>query len=156
MRHHGRRIHDFASYRGLLVFSGVLPDTTASDHIIRSTDHQCALWVGAVDDVWQFGKPRGQGGPWLNTAIKAGAPSDPYLATGFDQKRLTVSHQSKEPVIVKVEADFTGDGDWREFTTLTVPAGQPLDYTFPDAFGAYWLRLVSDKDTTATGQIRYE
>ena len=153
---HGRRIHDFASYRGLLVFSGVLPNAPATDHIIRSTDHQCALWVGAVDDVWQFGKPRGQGGPWWNTTIKAGTPSDPYLATGFDKKRLTVSHQSREAVTIKVEADFTGDGDWTEFTTLTVPAGQPLNYTFPDAFGAYWLRLVSNKDTTANGQFRYE
>ena len=27
---HGRRIHDFASYRGLLVFSGVLPDAVTT------------------------------------------------------------------------------------------------------------------------------
>lgn len=153
---HGRRISDFASYRGLLVMSGVLPDSPAGKHIIRSTDNKCALWVGAVDDVWQFGKPRGEGGPWKDSAVSAGIPSDAYLATGFDKKTLTVSHQSQEAVKVTVEADFTGDGTWTASTTLTILPGQPLTYTFPDAFGAYWLRLVADKATTATGQFRYE
>jgi hypothetical protein len=153
---HGRRISDFASYRGLLVFSGVLPDAPGNPHIIRSTDRQCALWVGAVDDIWQFGKPRGEGGPWKDSPVKAGIASDPYLATGFDKKSLTLAHQAPEAVTFRIEADFTGDGTWTEFTTLTVPAGQTLDYPFPDAFGAYWLRLVSAMDTTATAQLRYE
>ena len=91
---HNLRIHDYASYRGLMLISGVDADAPAGEHIIRSDDGRVALWAGAVDDLWKLGKPRGTGGPWKNSAIKAGVPSDPYLATGFDRKRLTVSHQN--------------------------------------------------------------
>ena len=109
-----------------------------------------------MDDLWSFGKPRGSGGPWHQTAVKAGVPSDAYLATGYDKKRLTLSHSASEPTIFRVEADFTGTGNWAEVTELTVRAGKPLEYRFPDAFGAYWLRLVADKDTTATALFTYE
>jgi len=77
---HNRRIKDYASYRGLLVISGVAADAPRDNpHIVRSDDGRCALWVCAVDDLWQLGKPRGVGGPWKDTAVKAGEPSDPYL-----------------------------------------------------------------------------
>lgn len=152
---HNCRIHDFASYRGLLVLSGIAADAR-SEHIIRSDDGQCALWVGAVDDLWQFGKPRGVGGPWKDSAVKAKEASDAYLATGYDHKRLTLSHTSRETVTFKVEADFTGTGQWHEFVALAVKPGKTLEHKFPDAFGAYWLRLVADQDTTATAVLTYD
>jgi hypothetical protein len=88
--------------------------------------------------------------------VKAGVPSDAYLATGYDQKRLTLSHQGKTAVTFKLEADFTGTGEFAEVTRLTVQPGQPLEHRFPDAFGAYWLRLVAEQDTTATATFTYE
>jgi len=151
---HNRRIHDFASYRGLLVLSGLAADAKG-ERIIRSDDGQCALWVGAVDDLWSLGKPRGRGGPWRDTLVKANVPSDAYLATGYDQKRLTLSHQSKAVVSFTVEADFTGTGQWSVVTTLAVKPGQQLKYAFPNAFGAYWLRVVAAADTMATAQLDY-
>ncbi|MES2706944.1 MAG: hypothetical protein V4726_10115 [Verrucomicrobiota bacterium] len=153
---HGRRIHDFASWRGLLVMSGVLPGTPAGGHILRSSDGKCALWAGAVDDLWAFGKPRGQGGPWKDTAVSAGKPSDPYLVTGFDQKHLTLSHRQDKTVTITIEADFTGNGTWSKFTSLRIAAAATLSYQFPDAFGAYWLRFVSDTGTTASAQLTYD
>ncbi len=152
---HNRRIHDFASYRGLLVLSGV-GDSAASEHIIRSDDGKCALWVGAVDDLWSLGKARGIGGPWRDTAVKAGEASDACLATGYDRKRLTLSHAGNVPVTIRVEADFTGTGVWAEIVKLTVPPDMPVEYSFPDAFGAYWLRFIADQDTTATATLVYE
>ena len=152
---HNRRIADYASYRGMLVMSGV-SDGAKGEHIVRSDDGKCALWVGAVDDLWQFGKARGVGGPWKETAVKANNPSDAYLATGYDQKRLTLSHSSSEAVTFRVEADFTGTGTFAEAAKLTVHPGQLLQHRFPDAFGAYWLRLVADRDTTATATFTYE
>ncbi len=151
---HNRRIHDFASYRGLLVLSGIT-DEAKGEHIIRSEDGKCALWVGAADDLWSFGKPRGHGGPWLDTPVKANAPSDAYLATGYDHKRLTLSHTSKESVTFTVEADISGTGQWSEIASLEVKPGQKLEHPFPDAFGAYWLRLKPSVDTTATAQFEY-
>ena len=152
---HNRRVVDYASYRGLLVLSGIA-DGAQGEHLVRSDDGQCALWVGAVDDLWQLGKARGVGGPWQATAVRAGVPSDAYLATGYDRKRLALRHTSAEPVAVRVEADFTGTGKFAEVARLTVQPGQTLEYRFPDAFGAYWLRLVAEKDTTATATFTYE
>ncbi len=150
---HNRAIFDYTSYRGLLVMSGVAADAKG-EHIIRSDDGKCALWVGAVDDLWALGKPRGTGGPWRDSVVKAGQPSDPYLCTGFDQKRLTLT--SSAAAKIRVEADFTCDGTWREVATLAIEPGKPLEHRFPDAFGAYWLRVVSDADTTATATFLYE
>ena len=151
---HNRRIHDFTSYRGLLAISGI-DDQATGEHIIRSDDGKCALWLGTVDDLWAFGKARGHGGPWLDTAVKAGVPSDPYLASGYDRKRLTLSHQSKEAVMFKLEADFTGTGAWHAVTRLDVKSGTQLVYDFPDSFGAYWLRLTPAVETTATARFDY-
>jgi hypothetical protein len=152
---HNRRIHDFASYRGLLVMSG-LADGAKGEHLIRSDDGKCALWAGVVDDLWAFGKPRGTLGAWRDTTAKAGVPSDACLATGYDRKRLTLSHRNSEPVRIRVEADFTGTGDWVEFTQLAVEPGKVFEYRFPDAFGAYWLRVVADKDAIVTATFIYE
>jgi hypothetical protein len=152
---HNRRIHDFASYRGMLVISGIADDASG-EHIIRSNDGKCALWVGVIDDLWLFGKPRGVLGAWNNTPVRAGIPSDPCLATGYDNKKLTISHTSSESVTFRLQADFTGTGDWTDYTTLTVEPGKTLTYKLPDSFGAYWLRLVSDKNTTATATFIYD
>jgi hypothetical protein len=151
---HNRHIKDYASYRGLLVMSGVRHDATG-EHIIRSDDGKCALWVGAVDDLWQLGKPRGTGGPWFGAAVKANEPSDAYLATGYDEKRLTLSHESTGVVNFKVQADFTGTGEWRDVVTLAVKPGERREYDFPNAFAAYWFRVVAASDTVATAQFDY-
>jgi hypothetical protein len=152
---HGRRIQDYASWRGLMVMTGVSADAPASPHLIRSADGRAAVWVGAIDDLWSFGKPVGVGGPWKDTAVQAGAPSDPYLLTGYDRKTLTLSHTSAMPVRLRVEVDLTGTGLWVAYDTFTVPAGRPLEHTFPAAYQAYWLRVVAESATTATVWLTY-
>ena len=152
---HNRHIQDYASYRGLLVMSGV-GKAAKGKHIVRSADGQAALWLGTIDDLWQMGKPRGTGGPWRNSAVKADVPSDAYLATGYDHKRLSLLHTKKRTVTFRIEADFTGTGTFAEVTRLAVPPGKSLEYRFPDAFSAYWLRLVVDQDTTATAIFTYD
>jgi hypothetical protein len=152
---HNRRIHDFASYRGLLVISGVA-DGARHERIVRSGDGKCALWVGAVDDLWAFGKPRGRVGAWRETPVKAGQPSDACLATGYDRKRLALSHTLAKPVGFRIEADFTGAGTWASFTRVTAEPGWETEYRFPESFGAYWVRLVADADATVTATFVYE
>jgi hypothetical protein len=137
------------------VFSGISGEAKG-EHIIRSDDGKCALWVGAVDDLWSFGKPRGEGGPWWETPVQANVPSDAYLATGYDKKRLTLSHQGKAVVTFRLEADFAGTGTWAEAASLQVKVGEKLQYKFPDAFGAYWLRLTPSANTIATAQFAYD
>jgi hypothetical protein len=152
---HGGRIHDYCSWRGLLVLSGVDAAAPASEHIIRSADGKAAVWVGVVDDLWAFGKPRGQGGPWKDTAVKAGEPSDAYLMTGFDKKRLALSQTGAETAQVTLELDITGTGVWQTYETYRVEAGKPVQVAL-DEVRAYWLRVTADKPCTATAWLVYE
>ena len=153
---HNRRIHDYCSYRGLVVISGLDASATDSPHIITSDDGQCRLWVGAVDDLWKFGKPRGAGGPWEKSAVKKGEPSDPYLMTGYDRKSLVITHTSDSTAKFRLEADFTGYGDFAPYQTFEVPAGEPLRFSFPPEFSPYWVRFVAEQDCTASARLLYE
>ncbi|MEN6496745.1 MAG: hypothetical protein ABFD16_20840 [Thermoguttaceae bacterium] len=152
---HNRRITDYCSYRGLLVLTGIR-DGQTDPHIIRSDDGKAAVWAGAIDDLWSFGKAVGRGGPWKDTAVKANVPSDPYLMTGYDAKTLTLSHTSPTPVTLRVELDITGDGHWVPYRSFTLPPQGRTEHPFPAALGAYWLRVVADHDCTATAWLVYE
>jgi hypothetical protein len=151
---HNRRIHDFCSYRGLFVMTGIADEADHS-HIIRSDDGKAAVWVGAIDDAWKLGKPRGVGGPWKNTAIDADVPSDPYLMTGYDSKMLTLSHSSKQAVTIRLELDVTGDGLWKPYKSFVVPAGEEIVFAFPSTVTAYWLRVLADQACVASAQLEY-
>ncbi len=154
---HNRRIVDYCSYRGLLVMSGVATDAPADNpHILRSDDGKTALWAGAIDDVWRLGKARGTGGPWRDTAVKAGVPSDPFLMTGYDRKRVSLTHAGTGPVAMRVEVDLTGGGLWVPYREFTVEPGRAVAHTFPAAFTAYWVRLVADREATASAIFDYD
>jgi hypothetical protein len=152
---HNRKITDYCSYRGLLVMTGI-SGGEGNRHIIRSDDGKAAVWVGAVDDLWKLGKALGQGGPWSDSAVKANVPSDPYLMTGYDRKRLTLSHDRNESVSMRVEVDITGTGDWVSYRTSSVDTGAKVDHEFPPGFAAYWVRVVADKNCAATAWVVYE
>ncbi len=152
---HGKRITDFASWRGLLVLTGVLDSAPVSDKLLKNADGTAALWLGEVDDIWRMGEPRGFGGPWLNTAVTSGTASDPYLMYGYDRKELSLSHTSAGSVNFTVEVDFLGDNSWSPYGTFTVVAGQTLTHVFPTGYHAHWVRLKSDTTTTATAQFTY-
>lgn len=152
---HNRAIVDYASYRGMLVMAGISADAPQENpHIIRSDDGRTALWVGAVDDLWSFGKARGTGGPWKDSVVHAGVPSDPYLMTGYD--RMSAVLQSDQATQLRLEIDLDGSGNWQLHQKYTLEAGVPLVTRFPPGFSAYWLCAVSDADCIATVQLRYD
>lgn len=148
---HNRRIKDYCSYRGMLVMSGISGE---APHMIRSDDGNASLWCGAVDDLWQFGKPVGVGGPWKETAVAAGTPSDPYLMSGYDRKSLSLA--ADKPVKIRVEVDIAGTGLWRTLSTFAVEPGKATEYRFPEAFNAYWVRVTAESGCTATAEFHYE
>lgn len=153
---HNLRVTDFGGYRGMLLISGIKPDAPASEHIIRSADGKAALWAGAIDDLWKLGKPRGLGGPWKNTKVKAGQPSDPYLMWGYDKRTLTLSTDDAQAVNLKVELDLTGTGLWVTYKEAKLKAGAQLSLEFEPAVQARWLRVTADAACTATAQLKYE
>lgn len=154
---HNLRIHDYCSYRGLFIMTGIRDRAPAGNaHIIRSDDGNAVLWAGVIDDVWKLGKPRGVGGPWKNSVVKDGQPSEPYLMTAYDRKSIALSHESKSLVTLTLQVDLTGDGNWVTYQAFGVAPGKTVRHTFPEAFSAYWVRVMSDRDTTATAQFEYE
>lgn len=154
---HNYRINDYASYRGMLVLTGVNPEEGKNnEHIIVSNDGKAAVWVGVIDDLWQLGKPVGKGGPWKDAAVKAGIPSDPYLIGFYDKKKIALSHQSPQDVVFTIEVDPTGNGDWMEYLVQKVKVGEKWTYEFPKEFQARWIRFYSNTDTKATAWLTYE
>ena len=150
-------VHDFCSYRGLLVLSGVSASAAQDDrHIIRSDDGKAAVWVGAADDLWQLGKPRGFGGPWKNTTVQKGIPSDPYIMTGYDKKSLKLANHGAKPVRVSVLLDVAGDGRSSAYKVIEVPAGGEVVHAFESWLNAYWVRFVADEDGILSAQLTYE
>lgn len=154
---HDFRIHDYASYRGMLIMTGVNPKAASgNEHIIVSEDGKAAVWAGAIDDLWSLGKPTGKGGPWKNTAVEAGVASDPYLIGFYDKKELTLSHNSQKDVTFTIEVDPTGNGKWMKYTTLTVKPGESLTHELKDPFQARWIRFSTDTNTNATAWLEYK
>lgn len=152
----GKRITDYASYRGMMVLTG-LDQTTKSDHIVRSVDGKAAVWCGCIEDLWEIGKAVGHGCTWKKENVKANVPSLPFLMTGFDRKSLKlVNHDVSTPVSVTVEVDIAGMGVWLPYTVQNVAPGQTVNFTFPAAMNAYWVRTVSSHDAVLTAEFRYQ
>jgi hypothetical protein len=145
---HLRIIPDFCYWRGLFVLAG-----DQIDH--DEGQPQSGLWFGNIDDLWQMGKPQGWGGPWWETDVEAGAPSDPFLMTGFDKKVLHLAHDLNETVEFKVEVDFLGNGSWQEYYTFRVYNNGYLHHEFPDGFSAHWIRITVNKKCQATAYFMY-
>ncbi|MBN2376700.1 MAG: hypothetical protein JXD22_09875 [Sedimentisphaerales bacterium] len=152
---HNRRISDYCSWRGMLIITGVADDAPGdNEHIIRSEDGKCAVWAGAVDDLWELGKCSGRGGPWYESEVRANDPSDPYLMNGYDEKKMVLTHKADSEVEFTIEVNFDNHG-WYKYDSFKVPASETLSYVFPDGFSAHWIRGKVNKDCKATMELIY-
>lgn len=149
---HNYRIVDFCSWRGLLVIAGCrtdLPEGGGGEHFAESEDGRVGLWVG---------------GPWSDTTVEVGRPSDPFLMTGFDEKSLTLSHDASAPVTVTVEVDVSMHAHqgpnvysrWHAFEQVSVLPNAPKTVDFPEGFSVHWVRLRADRSCRATGTFTYK
>ena len=152
---HGRKIMDYCTWRGLMVISGTLAGVKADGNTFASADGKASLWFGSIDDLWRLGKPVGTGGPWRDTPVAAGVPSDPYLMTGYDRKRVALSHDADGEVAFTIEVNFDHNG-FHRYTTITVPAGKTVTHEFPAGFNAHWGRVIAGKPCKATAWFIYE
>ena len=157
---HLRIIPDYCSWRGLLVLGGNQV-TPIGDANLLAGESQAGLWFGKTDDLWNFGKPKGWGGPWREQPVNAGEPSDPYLMTGFDQKVLHLACESLDgaanssAVEFTIEVDFLGNQRWQVYDTLTIPPGGYAHHEFPAGFSAHWVRFIADTACRATAYLIY-
>lgn len=98
----------------------------------------------------------GKGGPWMQTQVPAGVPSDPFLMTGFDRMQLDLSNGVDGEATFALEADVTGEGHWAVVKKLHLKPGEALQHTLPRWFQACWVRLISSNGTVATAQFTYD
>lgn len=154
---HNFRIHDYASYRGLLVMSGLNPyEVQNNPHVICSSDGKAMLWAGTIDDLWTLGKPVGHGGPWKNAQVSAGEYSDPYLIGFYDKKELVLSHNHNSDVTFTLEVNPIGHGEWITYKEIKVEAGKSFNFKFPDSFQARWIRFSVNKSCKTTTFLTYK
>ena len=90
----------------------------------------------------------------MDTEVAAQTYSDPYLISGYDKKSLRL--KSSESTTITAEVDISGGGDWCTFKTFKVKGGEVVDYVFPSAFQAYWIRFTTQDDAIATAQLTYQ
>jgi hypothetical protein len=145
-------IHDYCTWRGMLVITGLMRSGRPENPRIV-TEGTAGVWLGTVDELWKFGKPRGEGGPWMDSAVKANEPSDPFLMTGFDRKQVRISADRETEI--KLEIDITGCGTWAELEDFDVKPGREAVRDL-SSVRAYWVRAVSERACTATVQFKYE
>lgn len=151
---HLRIIGDYCSWNGLLVLAGD-QTTPINDSNAFVGQPQANLRFMNTDDLWRSGgKPGGWGGPWSQTEVKSGEPSEPYLMTGFHEKCLHVSHRDTKTLRVGIELDFQGTGVWNQYAEITTTNGYGC-HVFPTGLSAHWVRLVPDGTCTATAQFFY-
>lgn len=151
---HLRIIGDFCSWNGLLVMAGD-QTTPIGDTNACVGQPQANLWLGKTDDLWQWGKPRGWGGPWYRTPVAADVPSDPFLMTGFEHKCLHLSHDHQSKVMFTIEVDFHGDGEWHVYDEVETAGQGYAGYCFPAGFSAHWVRVTASRSCTASAQLHY-
>lgn len=154
---HHLAINDYASYRGMLVMTGINPSEIKNnrEHIFVSSDGKCAVWAGCIDDLWKLGAPVGHGGPWVDDEVKKGIPSDPYLFAYSNEKVLTVSHCSDKDVVFTMQVDPVGDGDWMTYRDIKVPQGKTVVIRLPETLQGRWVRFIPDTSTKATLFLDY-
>ncbi len=150
---HNLAINDFASFRGMLVMTGTNPDLTDNTHIVRSDDGKCAVWCGAIDDLWEFGKPKGHGGPWHKSQVKKGEVSDPFLIGFYEDRSLDISSDNDTRITIQV--DPTGSGEWMDYMVADVKQSKNFHHRFPADFQARWIRFASDSDAVLTTTLNY-
>ena len=154
---HSFAINDYASYRGMMMLTGIdHAKAQRNPHVVFSEDGKAAVWAGAIDDLWKMGKPTGRGGPWVESPVKAGEASDPFLIGFYDKRTMALSHTDSGNVAFTVEVDPTGDGAWFRYGTFEVPAGQTFEHSFPQSFQGRWVRVTADRDTKATAWFEYK
>lgn len=149
---HLRIIPDYCSFRGMFAVSGN-QSTPNNDNNAVVGQPQAGIWFGKTDDLWSWGKPAGWGGPWWESDIAKGVPSDAYLMTGFDKKMLHLS--TDKAVNVDIEIDFMGTGQWKRYGRVSTGAEGYARHIFPDGFSAHWVRLTPDAACRATASFFY-
>jgi hypothetical protein len=147
-------IHDYASYRGMLVLTastGAKPGA----HVVTSTDGTAAVWLGVVDDLWKLGRPVGKAKIGLSVRDAGIWTSDPVLANGFGDIEIACQVSGGRGGVVFVDADISGDGTWVSIGRIQVMPGAKGHAHIDKRLHPYWLRIRTAPGTDAIADFTF-
>jgi hypothetical protein len=67
-----------------------------------------------------------------------------------------LQNHSQQNNTFKLQIDLTGEGLWVDHRQFEVAPSSSVQYTFPDALQARWVRLIANRDCQATAQLEYK
>ncbi len=147
-------IHDYASYRGMLVLTAA-KGAKPGEHIVTSKDGAAAVWLGVVDDIWKLGRPVGRAQIGLTVRNAGMWTSDPVLANGFGDVFITCRVSGGLGGVVFVDADISGDGTWVGVSRILVLPGARGHAKIDKRLHPYWLRIRTAPGTDAIADITF-
>lgn len=138
---------DFARFQDQLVFGC---DDAAKNRFDQGENlvgqSQSNLWFTHWDSLKNLGNPYGYGGPWVHDTVEAKQPSDPFGIANFSNRQLHLSHENGGIVNFNLEIDRTGEGNWEQLTSVSVPGGGYVRHTIADDLDAEWIRITPDQE----------
>ena len=147
-------IHDYASYRGMLVLTAATGAKPGA-HVVTSTDGNAAVWLGVVDDIWKLGRPIGKAMTGLNNRNAGSWTSDPILANGFGDTEITCQIAGGLGGVVFVDADISGNGTWIGLCRIQVMPGGKGHAAIDKRLHPYWLRIRTAPGTEVIADFTF-
>ncbi|MFM7186810.1 MAG: hypothetical protein ACKO14_03240 [Armatimonadota bacterium] len=151
---HSLFIHDYASYRGMLVLTAA-KGAKPGEHVVTSKDGNAAVWLGVADDLWKLGRPVGRARIGLSIRNAGMWTSDPVLANGFGDAFITCQVSGGRGGVAFIDADISGDGTWVAISRIQVPPGGRGHAQIDKRLHPYWLRIRTAPGTDAIADITF-
>ncbi len=149
-------VGDFAKWNGNIV---VGCDDTAKNQFLNhrsqkgdvpAPERSCSnLWFTSLSEISHLGATTADGAVWQNEHVAARQPSEPMLIGGWQHRQAWISNKGTERTAFTFEIDKKGNGTWTPLTTIEVDGGSSTQMTLKGK-KAEWIRVVTDKATTAT------
>lgn len=138
-----KMIVDYADFNGRIVMG--CDDVSSFNNPLYGRVHSNFTFVEKAGLDSYGGAAQGSGGVWLNEAVAAGVPSDPFLVNGFESRVVHLAHNAGQPVQFTIEMDAAGDGQWQVYKTVAVPASGYAAEILPAGFAGQWIRFTPDQ-----------
>ncbi|MBU1820519.1 MAG: hypothetical protein KKG00_03265, partial [Bacteroidetes bacterium] len=113
------------------------------------------LWFTSTSTPDQLGPNTAQGAVWLSEQVAANTASEPFLFAGWNNRMAWVMNEGSQSATLSFEVDTSGKGTWKALRSVEVGAGQAVPVTFAANETGEWIRVKTNRPTTATVNFNY-